>query len=97
MVVGISVVEDAVVTDVVTDAVVSEDVGIVVEVRVSDFEVTTVDVVSSVVEGVVDEAVVVVSAIVLSEVVGSVVEVRVVDSEVTAVDVVGIACCCRCG
>ncbi len=56
VVVGISVVEDAVVTDVVTGAVVSEVLGIVVEVRVSDFEVTTVDVVSSVVEGVVDEA-----------------------------------------
>ncbi len=37
----------------------------------------------------VDDAVVVVSAVVLSEVVGIVVEVRVVDSEVTAVDVVG--------
>ncbi len=37
----------------------------------------------------VDEAVVVVSAVVLSEVVGTTVEVRVVDSEVTAVDVVG--------
>ncbi len=42
---GISVVEDAVVTDVVTGAVVSEDVGIVVEVRVVDSEVTAVDVV----------------------------------------------------
>ncbi len=49
-----------------------------------------------VVVGVVDEAVVVVSAVVLSEVVGTTVEVRVVDSEVTAVDVVGSFCCC-CG
>ncbi len=77
---GISVVEDAVVTDVVTGAVVSEDVGIVVEVRVVDSEVTAVDVVGLfVVVDVVDEAVVVVSAVVLSEVVGIVVEVRVVD------------------
>ncbi len=59
---------------------------------------TAVDVVGSfVVVGVVDEDVVVVSAVVLSEVVGTTVEVRVVDSEVTAVDVVGIVCCCRCG
>ncbi len=55
-----------------------------------DSEVTAVDVVGSfVVVGVVDEAVVVVSAVVLSEVVGTTVEVRVVDSEVTAFDVVG--------
>ncbi len=44
---------------------------------------------SFVVVGVVDEAVVVVSAVVLSEVVGTTVEVRFVDSEVTTVDVVG--------
>ncbi len=47
-----------------------------------DSEVTAVDVVGSlVVIDVVDDAVVVVSAVVLSEVVGIVVEVRVVDSE----------------
>ncbi len=71
MVVGISVVEDAVVTDVVIGAVVSEDVGIFVEVRVVDSEVTAVDFVGSfVVVGVVDEGVAVVSAVVISEVVG---------------------------
>ncbi len=49
----------------------SEVVG-TVEVRVVDSEVTAVDVVGSfVVVGVVDEAVVVVSAVVLSEVVGT--------------------------
>ncbi len=47
MVVGISVVEDAVVTDVVTGSVISEDVGTVVEVRVWILEVTAVDVVGS--------------------------------------------------
>ncbi len=68
----------------------SEDVGIVVEVRAVDSEVTAVDVVGLfVVVDVVDEAVVVVSAVVLSEVVGIAVVVRVLDSEVTAVDVLG--------
>ncbi len=54
-----------------------------------DSEVTAVCCWIVCVVGVVDEAVVVVSAVVLSEVVGTTVEVRVVDSEVTAVDVVG--------
>ncbi len=43
VVVGISVVEDAVVTDIVTGSVISEDVGTVVEVvRVLDSVLTTV-------------------------------------------------------
>ncbi len=61
MVVGISVVEDACSTDVVTGSVISEDVGTVVEVRVLDSEVTAVDVVGSFVfVDVVGEAVIVV-------------------------------------
>ncbi len=55
-------------SDFVTGAVVSEDVGIVVEVRVVDSEDTAVDVVGSLFCRCGDEAVVVVSAVVLSEV-----------------------------
>ncbi len=69
-----SVVEAAVVTDVVTGAGDSEDVGIVVEVRVVDSVLTTVVVGISVVE----DAVVtdVVTGAVVSEVLGIVVEVE---------------------